>query len=404
MPHFHFAKVITFLSVFAANLSAATTASRRIHLIMMMAGSRNPRMTYEIMGSAYDVALNHSLQLYPQLFRNHSVTRYFTSGTFTCAEANAVTTVGLSSLYTGDSSSAEGDSKGIRIVLTPEENVLVLASSASLNLLNNKTRFPTLLPLASTSYNNVGLALLKILRLNKWNAVNLVCDSNPSELLRSAIELTCGVLRETFKNARDINMLELAFDSSKNESTGAMLRLSRTHSSVSLFAVLHEIYKTILAVAYALEMANGDYVPESLLRILPFSFVLAFEAIKWDAVAEEVEQMRIRSRQEYNWTISEEYKHNAVQLAAYESLLMLAEVLNDTSPSRLANATGATLAARFFNRTFDLPARRVSLNSIGTRECSVLVKQFNNGTRTFQVQVAVNLILLRFLIQISKNL
>ncbi|OQV20728.1 hypothetical protein BV898_05310 [Hypsibius exemplaris] len=272
------------LLIIAANLSIMMTLSMtilpRVHMIMMMAGSRNHRLGYEVVGSAYDVALNRSAQLYPKVFGNYSVTRYFTPGTFTCADANAITTVGLSTLYADDSFNAFAvNSKEIRIVLSPEENVLVLASTASLDLLNNKKRFPTLLPLASTSYNNVGLALLKLLRLYKWNAFNLVCDSNAKDPQRLAMEVSCGVLRDTFKDVRDISMLALPFDSSNNDSAGAMLRLAKTHSS--------------------------------------------------------------------------------------------------------GEETGVKLASRFFNRTFNLPSRRVELNKIGTRECSVFVKQFNNVTRRF---------------------
>ncbi|GAV00404.1 hypothetical protein RvY_11256 [Ramazzottius varieornatus] len=65
---------------------------------MAMGGGRH-NMGYEIAGAAYDVALEHSRKLYPQIFQNFTVTHYFVPGLMTCQEAAAEAVTSLGALY-----------------------------------------------------------------------------------------------------------------------------------------------------------------------------------------------------------------------------------------------------------------------------------------------------------------
>ncbi|OQV20769.1 hypothetical protein BV898_05346 [Hypsibius exemplaris] len=46
--------------------------------------------------------------------------------------------------------------------------------------------------------------------------------------------------------------------------------------------------------------------------------------------------------------------------------------------------SGRQFTSKFYNRTFSLPSRNVSLNAIGTRMAPVYINQFDNHTRSFK--------------------
>lgn len=61
------------------------------------------------------------------------------------------------------------------------------------------------------------------------------------------------------------------------------------------------------------------------------------------------------------------------------------QVLRDNF-EQLDNMSGREFVSKFFNRTFNLPSRTVTLDAAGTRECDVFVKQFRKDSEQFEVR------------------
>ncbi|OQV19855.1 hypothetical protein BV898_06125 [Hypsibius exemplaris] len=296
------------------------------------------------MGSAYDVAFLDARRLYPEVFRSFSITRHFVPGTFTCADATGETTVALSELFSSRNAGLQRNSSGFdvdeefRIVLSPgcsfeavtlgdfgrEEDLTVLASVASFGLLNDKQRFPTVLPFASTSYNNLAVAIIGIIHRHGWTSFNLACEKSGL-----AVEVACGILRQALTTVQGINAISYVLDTFSSETIENFLITSLAHSTVTVLASVNpQSYIPVLEAVFRTGMANGDNVfylfplglngqfediilnsvsaneiSESLLHSLPFVFSLAFEPINWTAISVEVDQMTEQSRSVYNMTV-----------------------------------------------------------------------------------------------------
>jgi hypothetical protein len=67
----------------------STLSGLQIQFIVMIVGSQSQIAGYERMGSAYDVAVEKSMKMYPEVFQNFSMTRHFVPGNFICAESDA---------------------------------------------------------------------------------------------------------------------------------------------------------------------------------------------------------------------------------------------------------------------------------------------------------------------------
>ncbi|OWA49820.1 hypothetical protein BV898_14355 [Hypsibius exemplaris] len=137
------------------------------------------------------------------------------------------------------------------------------------------------------------------------------------------------------------------------------------------------------AVAGHFTRGVKDATLSGLSRILPFVFVLNFDDVSWAAVTNETAEMKALSLSRYNWTIPLDREHHVIRLAAYESALAAAQVLNE-SYEDLLSTTAQGFVRKFFDRSFDFPARKVKTSSTGSRLCDISVKQYHTLTKTFQ--------------------
>ncbi|OQV20783.1 hypothetical protein BV898_05360 [Hypsibius exemplaris] len=359
------------------------------------------------MGSAYDVAFVDARRMYPDLFRSFSITRHFVPGTFTCADATGETTVALSELFSSRNGELQRNSSGLdvdeefRVIFSPgcsfeavtlgdvgrEEDITVLASVASFGLLNDKRRFPTVLPFASTSYNNLAVAFIGIIHRHGWTSFNLACEKSGP-----AVEVVCDILRQALTTVQGINAISYVLDTFSPETIEKFLTTSLAHSTVTVLASMNpQSYIRVLEAVFHTGMANGDNVfyllplgsygqfddiilnlvsaneiSESLLHSLPFAFSLTFEPINWTAISVEVDQMTEQSRSVYNITVP-----------------TVSHVLNENLLN-LATMSGTQFTKKFYNRTFELPSRTVSVNPIGARISQVYFNQFDNQSRSFK--------------------
>ena len=90
-----------------------------IRFIAMHAGGGHAKPGYEMFGSAYDVAIADSQRLYPRVFHNFSMTKFFIPGDFTCEDEVAITTVGLGTLYGETGTHSAKVKNEFRAILTP---------------------------------------------------------------------------------------------------------------------------------------------------------------------------------------------------------------------------------------------------------------------------------------------
>ncbi|OQV20768.1 hypothetical protein BV898_05345 [Hypsibius exemplaris] len=184
---------------------------------MIIAGSGSPSsLGYDTMGSAYDIAIDKAGELYPDIFRSFSVTRHFTSGKFSkcsCADATGETIVALGNFCT--------------INRNFKEDITVIASVATLGLLDDKRRFPTVLPFGGISYNKP----------------------------------RTGYYRVTVLAARNVNAVSIPLDSNTDAAIETALQSCSTRSSVTVLAsIFPELYVTILEAAFRLRLADGHHV------------------------------------------------------------------------------------------------------------------------------------------------
>ncbi|OQV20785.1 hypothetical protein BV898_05362 [Hypsibius exemplaris] len=310
---------------------------------MIIAGSGSPNsLGYETMGSAYDVAINKAGELYPDIFRSFAVTRHFTSGKFSCADATGETIVALGELFaqsTGNfSSGGQLGEREFRVVLSPEDDITVITSLATLGLLDDKRRFPTVLPFGGISYNNLGLAIIAVVRRYGWSTFNLVCDTASG----IGVEVACGIVRQTVLAARNVNAVSIPLDSNTDAAIETALQSCSTRSSVTVLATIFpELYVTIL-------------MTDSLQQILPFAFSLTFGNINWTAVSGEVTQIAERSRSNYNLTIPSNMQRNIAQLGTFESALILTQTVLQLNSETKSLSTPMTQGSsiRWFGVTF----------------------------------------------------
>ncbi|OWA49817.1 hypothetical protein BV898_14352 [Hypsibius exemplaris] len=139
------------------------------------------------------------------------------------------------------------------------------------------------------------------------------------------------------------------------------------------------------AVASYLTTGGEDATLSDFSRILPFMFLLSLDDVSWAAVTNETAEMKALSLSRYNWTISSDREHHVIRLAAYESALAAAQVLNE-SYEDLLSTTAQGFVRKFFDRSFDFPARKFKTSSTGSRLCDISVKQYHSLTKTFQAR------------------
>ncbi|OQV19856.1 hypothetical protein BV898_06126 [Hypsibius exemplaris] len=76
-------------------------------------------------------------------------------------------------------------------------------------------------------------------------------------------------------------------------------------------------------------------------------------------------------------------KRNVLQIGVFESALIFFRVLNENLLN-LATMSGTQFTKKFYNRTFELPSRTMSVNPIGARISQVYFNQFDNQSRSFK--------------------
>ncbi|OQV23610.1 hypothetical protein BV898_02355 [Hypsibius exemplaris] len=332
------------------NWSANSTM--KLRLVLMIVGDGSSTLGYSIMAPAYEVAIRTIRRKYPLIFRQISIAR----------------TV---------SATAPG-------------------------------RVPNLLTWSSMPFSAMVDAVLQFVLRYSWTEVNLLCDDNRDQ--SPTIEVICGLISAFARiKAKTTNFLVRHFDSSVPGTFRRALSEGRRQSAINILASYTSVYPSMLIDAAELSMTTGEYVflilsvspytqaqemqwfdssdefqKNLLIHVLPFVFALDFDDVNWTAVADEIEEMRVISLDQFNWTIKVDQQHDRIRLAAYESVLVLAEVINNTWRN-LINATADSFVRSFSRRRTYLSARTVDTSPTSTRICNLQFRQFRLANRSMEV-------------------
>jgi hypothetical protein len=103
-------------------------------------------------------------------------------------------------------------------------------SSSSLDILNDRKRFPTFVPMAAASYNNVALAMLAIMRRYGWTRFNAMCDTNQKDPQFLVMDVSCSISRRVFQST-EISMTYAPFNSENEQEITTTLNRCRTLST-----------------------------------------------------------------------------------------------------------------------------------------------------------------------------
>ncbi|OQV23611.1 hypothetical protein BV898_02356 [Hypsibius exemplaris] len=399
----------------------------KLHIVEIIVGDGPSTFGYNLIGPGFDVGLERARQKYPHIFADDlmTITQIFTAGVYPSCEASAGEVI--PNLFTLLPKNTAFDKKlnEFTIVLSPDcttdilpmadfarEVDIPLIASTSAVPLTAPGRFPTLLPWSSSPLANGINAMIKLVQLYSWTELNLLCDDNP--MMNPTIEVTRGLVMSFIRaKAPTVNLAVFYFDSSSaaasDNSFRRALAEARKHSTINVVASFPSVIQSLLGNAVSLSMTTGEYVfvliplspyeqakdvnwfasgsfgkvTPDLSSILPYVFALDFEDINWDRVSVELEEMQRISLERYNWTVTLEQQHSNQRLAAYESVLVIAEILNDLW-SGLSNISAESFVQAFFNKEFHLPSRTMKISSAGLRVCDVEVKQFRVANQSLE--------------------
>ena len=115
--------------------------------------------------------------------------------------------------------------------------IIILVSTSSLSLHNDKRRFPTTVPWFSAGFDNIIWTLFDLVQVYNWKKFSLVCDDNRKDPIFFIFDIFCQTVQQSFRlkamRSRDINMLVVKFDSSVKNSIQSMLEKCLAYSSSS---------------------------------------------------------------------------------------------------------------------------------------------------------------------------
>ncbi|OWA55521.1 hypothetical protein BV898_19905, partial [Hypsibius exemplaris] len=105
--------------------------------------------------------------------------------------------------------------------------------------------------------NNLGLAIVAVVRHYGWSTFNLVCDTSSG----IGVEVVCSIVRQTVLAVRNVNAVSIPLDSNTDAAIETALRSCSTRSSVTVLAsIFPELFITILETAFRLGLADGHHV------------------------------------------------------------------------------------------------------------------------------------------------
>ncbi|OQV22205.1 Atrial natriuretic peptide receptor 2 [Hypsibius exemplaris] len=347
---------------------------------------------------AYDVALERARQLYPRIFRDfRSITHYHEGKYASCTDSEGEMLVLLSGLYDSDEREYKGNTSRKQFAISPgcSGEIFALGDLGRDTMLWDDARFPTLLTLGPSAHYSVIQAVLELLRLFRWNDLSVIADDmSQDNLFYPLLTLHLNSIHDFISvPGSGVTTLTLHVDSTVSMSFEDRLKEAATHSSIIMIVSASlEVYLTFLVFLILqlnqYPLYDGPLAEREALLIqevsdvLPFVFELTPPPLT-TGFGKEWEKIANRSRDVYNHTIRADLALSAVQLSAYDSLLILAQVINETYdilPALPAN----DFISRFRNRTFTAHlSGPMVISRTGRRMSSTYVRLYSPHKRGF---------------------
>ncbi|OWA51740.1 hypothetical protein BV898_16211 [Hypsibius exemplaris] len=194
-----------------------------------MVTSENPRFGLVPTGPAYDVAIERVKRLYPEALQVWNTIRRFQvslPGIFPCDAASVEMHA-----VAGRMSSMLEQLEGFTILLAPEWNIPLLASSASDGRLTNKKRYPTVTAFGPVDLQSFANAVELFLDQYSWRTVTLMCDKlNRWPLLSAVYSILCQNVQMKLESNHRYSVNFIPFDSRNDTRYDVMLDSVRSFS------------------------------------------------------------------------------------------------------------------------------------------------------------------------------
>ncbi|OQV22209.1 hypothetical protein BV898_03711 [Hypsibius exemplaris] len=405
-------------------------AEGRLHLVTTTSALGGATSSVTI-APAYAVALDDMAVMYPRLFAPDSLTitaMDMGQYPFSCTPDGVGQTINeFTSAYANAALFSAGDHTIIlNAVLCPqlyptigdfarEDNVLTFSCGARPPARGG--RYPTMTTFFPGSNFDNGIALLALMDRFEWRSIALIHDLNLGAILDYAGRIagqTVGLLAALESRAHDIDSMIIQMDSTKDMKPQIYYRAlwkAANHSRIILCDTLHEPLREMMATAFDLRMTDrNEYV---------FIYVYIFQVPKekpaeWNdgddldlKVKTAFESMLIIRTEAFNWTqldslmqrivrrgndtyinktsqYDPEYiKFNEFVLRCYESVELLATLLNETQFSGDYRVNPAHFLNKLKNRTIALRYENFTFGPDGTRAANLVLQRFDTASATF---------------------
>ncbi|OQV15384.1 Atrial natriuretic peptide receptor 1 [Hypsibius exemplaris] len=379
---------------------------------------------YSTNAPAYDVALERAKVMYPRIFQDYRYMNFSipTPSYSTCEDTAGEMQVLLSSFFNVTQGTVAYQNRrtimvtsGCSYAAVPvgdfgrELDAVVIATMATDYSLSEDARFPTVLTTGLSARYTTVQTTLALLRLFRWDRVSVLSDSMSQDAIFSTpLSLYDQYVRQYLAGHESrINVVIQSIDSTRSMEFSAELQRAAHHSCiVLLISASATVYLKILSEAIHLGFDNGEmifllthfndfplhpgqYIDRARIietktaSIMPFVMKIDTEPMDMTYFEDEWRAIEKRSKTVYNRTIPLEKKFNGVQLSAYESILMLAQVINETYDV-WDDVSAAQFNKRFCNRTFALPWEDAVISEQGFRAVTTYVNLYDEMDDEFK--------------------
>ncbi|OQV13991.1 Atrial natriuretic peptide receptor 1 [Hypsibius exemplaris] len=383
--------------------------SARINLITVFFD--DPITGYTAISPVYDVAVDNMKANFPAF--SGSVFRYSVfnaTGDQESREAVLYETVlelyrVLNALDDGDFTTILSPGRNQDVLLlgdfAREQNIPLLASTATDQAFLDRARFPTTFSLAPSGPFVYTSLLKAYFGQYSWRFVSLLCDSSPKFL--SSTPMNAEACNDITRHLGDAptRLLPVSFNSDSTDNYASVLRSLWDHGKIIVVVTREGVMRKIMIDAAGLGMTNGKFVfvylqpvqtPDS--QILSWMYhdrndvtaftafqnliVVSYVGIQWSKISSLLTAVADKSLSDYATKIDPK-KLNSYAVSAYESVAVFAKALNQSAdkekPWWRTNLSG---------RNFELDSGKVIIDRDGQRKNDAVIFYFNSKAKNFQ--------------------
>ncbi|OQV17068.1 hypothetical protein BV898_08785 [Hypsibius exemplaris] len=282
-------------------------------------------------------------------------------------------------------------------------NTLIINTAGGVELAGKRSILPTTLSLSVANMPSYGAVALNLIQRHNWTSVFIVWDSN-STAPNKATSIFLATALQKGQIGR-VAVVVRQVDSAKSIAYKNILTEFRQVSRVFFYFGWPIDLRQFLITAYSLNMTNGEYVYlalqllnipslygnltwrvgdehdevaqsafRSLLVIEPLSAIIQNSPSAGDNYTQQLGlQFQRGSAQRHNLTYASAVDFLPILLGAYNSILIVGQVLLEAWQCGFDLTDGKYLAGRFLNRSFSTQAGTMFVNQDGIRMETLVV-------------------------------